>query len=101
MDSGYYLNAAGFAYRLAGRYEQAVVAAQNLLARIPNYAPGHLQLANCYAKLGRLDEARAEAAEVMRLMPNYSLKAASQNLPFKDPAILEREIDAWRRAGLK
>ena len=58
-------------------------------------------LANCYAQLGRLEEARAEATEVMRLTPYYSLEIARQSLPFKYPAVLEREIDAWRKAGLK
>jgi adenylate cyclase len=72
-----------------------------MLVLNPNFAPAHLMLANCYAQLGRLEEARAEAAEVMRLLPNYSLEAAKQSLPFKDPAILEREIEAWRKAGLK
>ena len=74
---------------------------QQMLVLNPNFVPAHLMLANCYAQLGRLEEARAEAAEVMRLLPNYSLEVAKQSLPFKDPAVLEREIDAWRKAGLK
>jgi len=51
--------------------------------------------------MGRLDEAHAAAAEVLRIMPNFSLEALWQNFPFKDPAVLERELDAWRKAGLK
>lgn len=66
----------------------------------PNFLPAHLQLASCYAHLGRLEEARAAAAEVLRLVPNFSLEGL-KNLPIKDPAVLEREIDAWRKAGLK
>ena len=97
----YYLNYLGFAYRLAGRYEEAVAMAKQLLARTPNSGLAHQQLANCYVKMGRLDEARAEAAEVLRIMPHFSLEALRQNFPFKDPAVLERELDAWRQAGLK
>jgi TolB-like protein/Flp pilus assembly protein TadD len=96
-----YLNNLGFAYRLEGRYEEAIAAAKKQLALKPNFALAHLQLANCYAQMGRLAEAHAEAAEVSRLMPNFSLEALRQSFPFKDPAVLEREIDAWRRAGLK
>ena len=51
--------------------------------------------------MGRLDEARAEAAEVLRIMPHFSLEALRQNFPFKDLAVLEHELDAWRKAGLK
>jgi len=96
-----YLQSLNFAYRLAGRYEEAIAPAKKLLVLNPNFAPAHLQLASCYAHLGRLEEARAEAAEVMRLVPNYSLEVAKQSLPIKDPAVLEREIEAGRKAGLK
>jgi adenylate cyclase len=96
-----YLNNLGFAYRLAGRYEEAIAAAKKQLALRPNFALAHQQLANCYVKMGRLDEAHAEAAEVLRIMPHFSLEALRQSFPFKDPALLERELDAWRRAGLK
>ncbi len=96
-----YLQSLNLAYRLAGRYEEAIAPAKKILVLNPNFMPAHLQLASCYAHLGRLEEARAEATEVMRLLPNYSLEIARQNLPIKDPAILEREIDVLRKAGLK
>jgi hypothetical protein len=34
-------------------------------------------------------------------MPNFSVEAFQRDLPFKDPAVLERELDALRKAGLK
>jgi TolB-like protein/Tfp pilus assembly protein PilF len=96
-----YLQSLNFAYRLVGRYEEAIAPAKKILVLNPNFMPAHLQLASCYAHLGRLEEARAEAAEVMRLAPQFSLEEVKQNLPIKDPAVLERELDAWRKAGLK
>jgi TolB-like protein/Tfp pilus assembly protein PilF len=96
-----YLNHLSAAYRLTGRYEEAVAASKKLLARNPNFMLAHLQLANCYAQMGRLDEARAAAAEVLRIMPHFSLEALRQSFPFKDPAVLERELAALRKAGLK
>ena len=42
-----------------------------------------------------------EAAEVLRLNPNFSLAVHKQRMPIKDPAILERHIVALRKAGLK
>lgn len=95
-----YLQSLNFAYRLAGRYEEAIAPAKKLLVLNPNFAPAHLQLASRDAHLGRLEEARAAAAEALRLVPSFSLEG-QKNFPFKDPAVLEREIDAWRKAGLK
>ena len=46
-------------------------------------------------------EARAEAAEVLRLNPNFSLEVHRQRMPIKDPAVLERHLAALRKAGLK
>ncbi|MBI3801465.1 MAG: hypothetical protein HY268_31400 [Deltaproteobacteria bacterium] len=51
--------------------------------------------------LGRLEEARAEVAEMLRLNPNWSLEVGRQNVPFKDPAVLERRLAALRKAGMQ
>jgi tetratricopeptide (TPR) repeat protein len=98
---GFYLNSLGFAYRVARRYEEAITPLKRVLALDPNYVPAHVSLAICYAELGQQEEAQAEIAEVLRLNPNYSLGVWKQRLPFKDPAVLERQIDALRKAGLK
>jgi adenylate cyclase len=61
----------------------------------------HLTLAAVYSELGREAEARAEAAEVLRLNPHFSLEVLRQRAPIKDPAIRERYLAALRKAGLK
>jgi hypothetical protein len=60
----------------------------------------HLILAAVYSDLGKDAEARAEAAEVLRLNPNFSLEIHKQRTPIKDPAVLERHLAALRKAGL-
>ncbi len=96
-----YLSSLGAAYREAGRYEEALVPLKKALTLNPNYLPTHANLAACYAELGRLEEARAEMAETLRLNPNFSLEDGKQNIPYKDPADLERFLDGLRKAGLK
>ncbi len=91
----------GRAYRMAGRYEEAIVAHKKILTLNPNFVPSRLSLAACYAELGRLEEARAEGAEVLRVNPSISLETFKQNVPYKDPADLERFLAALRKAGLK
>ncbi|MBI3300672.1 MAG: adenylate/guanylate cyclase domain-containing protein, partial [Deltaproteobacteria bacterium] len=97
----WYLLALGFAYRVAGQYEEAIAPLKKALTLTPNFGPAHFNLAACYAELDRLEEALAEVAELRRLDPNVSLEAARQNLPYKDPAVLERYLAALRKAGLK
>jgi hypothetical protein len=60
-----------------------------------------LILAAIYSELGKEAEARAEAAEVLRLNPQFSLEVHKQRVPLKDPAVLERHLDVLRKAGLK
>jgi hypothetical protein len=62
---------------------------------------GHFNLAVIYSELGREEEAQAEVAEMLRISPTFSLETVRQNIPFKDPAALERHLAALRKAGLK
>ena len=41
-------------------------------------------------ELGQEAEAQKEAAEVLRLNPNFTLEVHKQRTPIKDPAVLER-----------
>ena len=61
----------------------------------------HRGLAVIYSELGREAEAQAATAEILRISPNFSLEGYKQRLPYKDPAVLERQIAALRKAGLK
>jgi hypothetical protein len=58
-------------------------------------------LAAVYSELGKDAEAQAEAAEVLRINPQFSLEVHQQREPIKDPAVLERHLVALRKAGLK
>ncbi len=71
------------------------------LTRYPNNLGAHLTLAAVDSELGREAEARAEAAEVLRLNPQFSLEVHRQREPMKDLAMLERQLAALRQAGLK
>jgi hypothetical protein len=70
------------------------------LARYSNFIPAHLNLIACYVELGRNEEARAEAAEVMRINPQFSLtvqkEMAAMEQPFRD-----RIYADIAKAGLK
>jgi adenylate cyclase len=89
------------AYRMTGRYKEALVWGKKLVSLAPNYPPAHFNLAIVYSELGRMEEARAEVEELRRINPTVSLEIFKQFLPYKDPAVVERHLEAMRRAGLK
>jgi len=91
----------GVAYALAGRDAEALASLQQFLTRYPDILGAHLTLAAVYSELGKEAEARAEAAEVLRLNPNFSLEVHKQRVPIKDPVVLERHLAALSKAGLK
>jgi adenylate cyclase len=97
----WHLSSVGAAYYLAGRPEEAITLLKQYLTRYPNILGAHLTLAAIYSELSRTAEARAEATEVLRLNPKFSLEIHKQRAPIKDPAVLERHLAALRKAGLK
>jgi adenylate cyclase len=101
IPPSYYLTQLGQAYRTLGRYEEAIEAYKKALHREPNSIYGHLALAATYTLVGRDEEARSEAAQVLRIDPNFSLNNMEKVAPFKDRAEVKRVADALRKAGLK
>jgi adenylate cyclase len=102
----FFLHHLFMSYFLAGRYQEALAASELLLARADKgeFSPllAHLDLAEAYIGLGQDDKAWAHAEEALKINPNYSLAGLRKRLYFyKDPAHLERYIDALRKAGLK
>ena len=88
-------------YYLAGRPEEAIAPLKQYLTHYPDILGAHLTLAAVYSELGKEAEARAEAAEVLRLNPKFSLEVHKERAPIKDPTVLERHLEALRKAGLK
>ena len=60
----------------------------------------HAYLAAAYAYLGQDGEARTEAAAVLRLRPNFSIRAYSKQEPYKNPADLAHLLQGFVKAGL-
>jgi len=91
----------GNALLITGRYEEAVSSYKKALQRSPDNLLAHVLLATTYSKMGRDKEARAEAAEVLKINPKFSLEYFAKALPFKDQKITNSLVTALRKAGLK
>ena len=61
----------------------------------------NIWLASVYAELGREREARAVAAAIMRVNPDFSLEVLEQRSAVRDPALERRRLANLRKAGLK
>jgi TolB-like protein/DNA-binding winged helix-turn-helix (wHTH) protein/Tfp pilus assembly protein PilF len=98
----HYLTALGQAYHQAWRNDEAMVTLKRLLMSNPNNMAAHVMLTCSYSDAGRDEEARAEAAEVLRLTPNFTTETwrRTQTQFFREPAELERHANNLRKAGL-
>ena len=97
--SSYFVNLA-VAYRDSGQYEKAIEVSKRALQREPNSQFPYIHMAISYIRLGREEEARAAAAEILRINPEFSLERYAKILPFSQP-VADRVVEDLRKAGLK
>jgi TolB-like protein len=84
---------------LRGRYDEAAHAARRAVQSIPSLSVSRSLLAAALAKLGRIEEAKAVALQVLALEPTFSAArfCAALGLP---TALAEPITGAWSAAGL-
>ena len=82
------------------QFDEAVTALKQRLGRSPDSATSLALLASCYGHLGKIDEARAAWAQVMKIAPNFSIERQRRILPYKNPDDFERRVEGMRKAGL-
>jgi len=95
-----YFNNLAVGYRDAGQYEKAIEECKKALQREPNTQFPYIHMAISYVRLGREEEARAAAAEILRINPKFSLERYAKTLPFTQP-VADRIVEDLRKAGLK
>ena len=97
---GYYAFFEGRAYYLMGRYADAIPLLKINAESPTGSTPALMGLAFCYVETGRIDEAKAAAAEILRINPQFSLMAQMQMSPLQPP-IRDRFYKDLAKAGLK
>ena len=96
----FFLVVLGRAYHLCGRHEEAIAAYKGALARDAESVGARMGLAQTYVRIGREEEARAEAREILEINPRFSLQEFQSRLPYKDQAVQDAAIADLRKAGL-
>jgi adenylate cyclase len=99
-----YLYSVGISYAFMGHLDEAIPWCEKAVRREPNALPARLIMAAVYSQAGQDKKARIEAAEVLRINPQFSLEkyAKSVIVIFKNQEDVERTtISPLRKAGLK
>ena len=88
------------AHYMLKHYGEAARLARECVSRLPDVQWPRLWLAAACAQSGQLEEARAEAAEVLRINPAFTIERYKRIVVFKDPNDTEHRLDGLRKAGL-
>ena len=83
-----------------GQFDEAVTALKQRLGRSPDSATSLALLASCYGHLGRIDEARAAWAQVIKIAPDFSIERQRRVLPYRNPDDFDRRVDGLRKANI-
>jgi tetratricopeptide (TPR) repeat protein len=73
LPPAWYFSDLGYIYLCAHQYAAAIAALQECLRCKPDHIKAHRYLTMVYAEAGRKDEARAQAREVLKLNPHFSI----------------------------
>ena len=73
---------------------------RDCVSRMPKFRSAHVWLAATYAQIGRVEEARAEAEEILRITPEWTIATSTRLVGFKDPEDRKHYIGGLRKAGL-
>jgi adenylate cyclase len=101
MPPASYFYQLALSYTFIGEFEKAIAICKKALPKNPDDLVGRVTLATAYCSLGREEEALAEAAEVLRIHPKFTVEYASKTWPYKNQADRDLVLNALRKAGLK
>jgi len=96
-----YLWSLGLSYCYIGQYEEAITWSEKAIRQEPDSLLANRSMTAIYSMSGMEEEARAQAAEVIRIQPKFSLEKWAKRITYKNQEDKERLISALRKAGLK
>ena len=97
IGSELYLYELGWGYTAMGRFNDAIPVLTRALIRQPENLGLHLLLTLCYSETDQKERAMAEAAEVLQINPNFSLKMLHAGPGDRN---FSHALADWREAGL-
>jgi adenylate cyclase len=90
----------GLSYAYTGQYDQAIKWCEKAVRQEPNDLLARIMMTVVYSLSGRDDQARAEAAEVLRIQPKFTVKGFEKKVTYKREEDREKFLNALRKAGI-
>jgi adenylate cyclase len=94
ITPSYYMWSLGLSYAATGQYDEAIEWCEKAVHMGPDSLMARIMMTAVYSWSGRDEEARATAAEVLRINPDFSLEKFAKRAK---PGL----VSALRKAGLK
>lgn len=92
--------AMGFSYLFAGRYEEAIAAADTSLRGRQRTSTAYRIMVVALVKLGRIDEARRLAQQLQEIDPKLRISSFANRTPIIQPDHVAVLVEGFRAAGI-
>ena len=92
-----YFSGLGMSYSLAGQHEEGIKWCQKAVRQEPDSYIDRIFMIAVYSMAGRVEDARSEVPELLRINPNFSLAAVEKRAKYK---YKDKMIKALRKANL-
>ena len=96
----WYLHNMAVAYNFVENYDEAIFWGERAVELNPKSLLGHYILCAIYSSAGRLEDAKKEALEVLKINPKFSVSTVEKTNPLKNESVKKRYFDSMRKAGL-
>ena len=96
----WYLVSLGQVCRVLGKVDESIEAYSEMVSRDPDHIEGHIGLAGILSESGKIEQARASTAEVLRINPEFSIERHFSSIAYRDQAIIMGFAEELRKAGL-
>ena len=93
----FYLFGLGLSYSLAGQHEKGINWCEKAVRKDPDSYIARIFMTAVYSMAGRIEDARAEVPEVLRINPKFSLAKAEKRARYK---YKDKIFAALRKVGL-
>ena len=95
-----YLWSIGLSYAFTGQYEEAITWCEKGVRQEPDDLLARMMMTVVYSMSGRDKEAQAEAVELLRIQPKFTIEKFKKKLKYKRIEDRDRFLSALRKAGL-
>ena len=96
----WYLHNLAAAFNFVENYDEAIFWGEKAVKLDPKNLLGHYILCAIYSSAGRMEDAKKEALEVLKINPKFSVSTVEKTNPLKNESVKKRYFDSLRKAGL-